>query len=50
MDPYHVVAWAGEALDEVRRSTVRALAAAGAAADLELVKGSRWALLKAPAR
>jgi transposase len=48
MDPYHVVAWAGEAIDEVRRSTVRALAASGDTAGLELVKGSRWALLKNP--
>jgi transposase len=48
MDPYHVVAWAGEAIDEVRRATVRALAADGDAAGLHLVKGSRWALLCNP--
>jgi transposase len=48
MDPYHVVAWAGEAVDEVRRSTVRALAASSDAAGLALAKSSRWALLKSP--
>jgi len=48
MDPFHTVAWATEALDQVRRATVRHLSAAGDKAGLELVKGSRWALLKNP--
>ncbi len=48
MDPYHVVAWANDALDEVRRGTVGQLSSAGDTAGLELVKGSRWALLKNP--
>ena len=48
MDPFHTVAWATEALDEVRRATVRQLSTAGDKAGLQLVKGSRWALLKNP--
>ena len=48
MDPFHTVAWATEALDQVRRATVRHLSAAGDKAGLQLVKGSRWALLKNP--
>src|SRR5512144_1502556 len=46
MDPFHTVAWATEALDQVRRATVRQLTGVGDKAGLELVKGSRWALLK----
>ena len=49
MDPFHTVAWATEALDEVRRATVRQLTTDGDKAGLQLVKGSRWALLKNPA-
>ena len=49
MDPFHTVAWATEAVDEVRRATVRALTTNGDKAGLQLVKGSRWALLKNPA-
>lgn len=48
MDPFHVVAWANEALDEQRRATVRQLVRNGDSAALQLVKGSRWALLKNP--
>ena len=48
MDPFHTVAWATEALDEVRRATVRQLTGVGDKAGLQLVKGSRWALLKNP--
>ena len=48
MDPFHTVAWATEALDQVRRATVGHLSAAGDKAGLQLVKGSRWALLKNP--
>ncbi len=48
MDPFHVVAWATEALDEVRRQMWQAARSSGArdmAADL---KGARFALWKNP--
>lgn len=44
-DPFHVVKLAGEALQEVRRGEVRELKGTDEAAFL---KGTRWALLKAP--
>lgn len=49
LDPFHVVAWASEALDVVRRqvwNTARRFGASGHAKDL---KGARYALWKNPA-
>jgi transposase len=49
MDPFHVIQWANEALDLVRREVVRQ----ARSTDKELakaLKGSRWVLLKAPER
>ena len=40
MDPFHTVAWATEALDEVRRATVRQLTGVGDKAGLQLVKAA----------
>ena len=48
LDPFHVVAWATKALDEVRRRIVRELKAAGRGEDAAALKGSRWAVLKNP--
>jgi transposase len=48
MDPFHVVQWANEALDEVRRTFWRELRASGNQAFAKDIKGSRWALLKNP--
>jgi transposase len=48
MDPFHVVAWAGKALDEVRRETWRATRAAGNAAHARALKDARYALWKNP--
>jgi transposase len=50
LDSYHVVAWASEAVDEVRRRISRDLKAAGRAEDAAALKGSRWAVLKNPTR
>ena len=50
LDPFHVVAWATEAIDEVRRRIVRDLKAAGRTEDATALKGSRWAVLKNPER
>jgi len=50
LDAYHVVAWAGERVDEVRRRIVRELRAAGRDEDAAGLKGSRWAVLKDPGR
>ncbi len=49
MDSFHVVAWATDAVDTVRRRTVNDLKAAGRGEDAKLLKGTRWALLKNPA-
>jgi len=46
LDPYHVVAWATKAVDEVRRRVVAELKAAGRYEQAASLKGSRWALLK----
>jgi transposase len=46
MDPYHVVAWATQAVDEVRRRVVAELKVAGRHEQAASLKGSRWALLK----
>ncbi len=48
LDSYHVVAWASEAVDEVRRRIVRELKAAGRGDEAASLKGSRWAVLKNP--
>ena len=48
LDSYHVVAWASEAVDEVRRRIVRDLKADGRAEEATALKGSRWAVLKNP--
>jgi transposase len=48
MDTFHVVAWASDAIDQVRRelwNQARRQSGKGAACQ---IKGSRWALLKAP--
>lgn len=48
LDSFHVVAWAGEAVDEVRRRITRELKTAGRAGDAKALKGSRWAVPKNP--
>ena len=48
LDSFHVVAWASEAVDEVRRRITRELKAAGRDEDAKALKGSRWAVLKNP--
>ncbi len=48
LDPFHVVHWATEALDEVRRTVWNAMRRAGFEADAKDLKGARWALLKNP--
>lgn len=50
LDSFHVVAWAGEAVDEVRRRIVRDLKAAGRDEEARSLKGSRWAVLKDPGK
>jgi transposase len=48
LDSFHVVAWATQAVDEVRRRIVRQLRAAGRDDQAASLKGSRWAVLKNP--
>lgn len=48
LDAFHVVAWATEALDQVRRAMVNHLRATGKTKEATAFKGSRWALLKNP--
>ena len=48
LDPFHVVAWATKALDDVRRSTWNALRSAGRSDTANTLKKSRWALVKNP--
>ncbi len=48
LDAFHVVAWATEALDQVRRGMIARLRANGHHAEAAALKGSRWALLKNP--
>lgn len=50
LDSFHVVAWASEAVDEVRRRIVRELRAAGRDDEAASLKGSRWAVLKSPGK
>ncbi|MGH3885205.1 MAG: ISL3 family transposase [Pseudonocardiaceae bacterium] len=45
---FHVVAWATEALDQVRRAMVNQLRAGGQTEEANALKASRWALLKNP--
>jgi transposase len=48
LDPFHVVAWATKALDEVRRGLVNELRKDKKPDQAKSLKGSRWALLKNP--
>ena len=48
LDAFHVVAWATEALDQVRRAMVSRLRAGGHEEEAAALKGSRWALLNNP--
>lgn len=48
LDPFHVVAWATKALDEVRRGVWNELRRTGRAEQAASLKGSRWALVKNP--
>jgi transposase len=48
LDPFHVVAWATKALDEVRRGTWNQLRRNGKTSQASSMKGSRWALVKNP--
>ncbi|MDQ2709843.1 MAG: transposase [Actinomycetota bacterium] len=48
LDAFHVVAWATEALDTVRREMATRLRAGGQHDEAAALKGSRWALLKNP--
>jgi transposase len=48
LDAFHVVAWATEALDEVRRAMVNRLRAGGHHVEATALKHTRWALLKNP--
>lgn len=48
LDPFHVVAWATKALDEVRRGLVNGLRSDGHPEQAKALKGSRWALIKNP--
>jgi transposase len=50
MDPYHVVALGTEALDEVRRTVWNAARQRGDKDGAKWLKGTRWALWKAPER
>jgi transposase len=48
LDPFHVVAWAGKALDDVRRRIWNALRRAGDKAAAKLVKDARYAVWNNP--
>jgi transposase len=48
LDPFHVVAWAGKALDAVRAGVYTAARRAGQKALAQAVKGARYALWKNP--
>jgi len=47
-DPFHVVAWAGDALDQVRRDTWNAARKGGMSVHARDLKGARYALWKNP--
>jgi len=46
LDPFHVVAWATQAVDEIRREVWNAARRGGQADHARLLKGARWALWK----
>ena len=48
LDAFHVVAWATDALDQVRRAMVNRLRAGGHHDEAAAMKHTRWALLKNP--
>lgn len=48
IDPFHVVAWATKALDQVRREMWNELRDRGETDRAKAMKGSRWALVKNP--
>lgn len=48
IDPYHVVAWGNEALDQVRRGVWNDSRKGGERDTAKLVKGARYALVKNP--
>ncbi len=48
MDPFHVVAWATKALDEVRPTLGNELRVAGKKVLAKSLKGMRWAIVKNP--
>jgi transposase len=48
LDPFHVVKWASDALDEVRREVWNAARRAGQTADAKALKGARFCLWKNP--
>ena len=48
LDPFHVVAWATEALDVVRRQVWNQARQAGLSAEARALKGTRYALWKNP--
>jgi transposase len=48
LDPFHVVKWAGEALDEIRRDVWNDARKAGQTGQAKELKDSRWALWKNP--
>ena len=48
LDPFHIVKWATEALDEVRRDVWNQLRREGKKEEAQTLKRSRWALWKNP--
>jgi transposase len=48
LDPFHIVAWATKALDQVRRQAWNQLRSGCDAAAAAELKGTRWALVKNP--
>ncbi len=47
-DPFHIVAWAGDALDQVRRDTWNAARKGGMSVHARDLKGARYSLWKNP--
>jgi transposase len=50
LDPYHVVSWVNDALDKVRRRTMRQARDSQDQTMIDTVKDSRWVVLKNPSR
>ena len=48
LDPFHIVAWATKALDQVRRQAWNQLRSSGDAAAAADLRGTRWALVRNP--